>query len=299
MPLKNPNHIIEIGHSLLARMAACDLCPQDCRVDRTAGKLGKCGVTDQLIIASANLHFGEEPPISGDHGSGTIFFSGCSLSCVYCQNTPISQDCVGEKQTVEQLAEIMLNLQKRGAHNINLVTPDHYIGHIITAIGQAMKAGLDIPIVCNSSGYQKLETLILLDGIIDIYMVDMRYADNEIARNCSQARQYKEVNQAAVREMFRQVGNLTFGPDGTACRGVLVRHLVLPNELSGSKEIFRFLADEISPEIYISVMSQYFPAYRAAGHPLLGRRIGKSEFDKAVEMFYTAGLENGYIQYME
>jgi putative pyruvate formate lyase activating enzyme len=293
---KNAAHIIEIGDQLLARLSECDLCPQNCRVDRTAGETGCCGITDQLLVASCNLHYGEEPPISGAQGSGTIFFSGCSLSCLYCQNYPISQQLVGSPFTIEQLADAMLTLQERGAHNINLVTPDHVIGHIVRAIGLASADGLHVPIVFNSSGYQKLETVKLLDGIVDIYLVDMRYSDDEIARNCSQAEGYKEVNRAAVKEMFRQVGNLTLGPDGAAHKGALVRHLVLPGGRSGSAEIFAFLAHEVSPDIYISLMSQYFPAYRAVGHPELGRKITVAEFDNALEMFYTAGLKNGYIQ---
>ena len=296
---KNPDHIIAVGEKLLSRLTACDICPQNCGVDRTAGQTGQCGMTDTVVVASCNLHFGEEPPLSGDRGSGTIFFSGCSLSCLYCQNYPISQQLVGSAMTIEQLADAMLSLQKRGAHNINLVTPDHFFGHITCAIGRAIRGGLQIPIVCNSSGYQKLETLRLLDGIIDIYLVDMRYADNEIARNCSRATRYKEVNREAVKEMFRQVGNLQFGADGAARQGVLIRHLVLPGELSGSADIFHFLVDEISPRIYISLMSQYFPAHLAVGHPQLGRRVSAAEFDKVVDLFYTAGLENGYVQELE
>jgi len=295
---KDADRIIEIGEQLLARLAACDLCPQNCRVDRTAGETGECGITDRLLVASCNLHYGEEPPVSGDKGSGTIFFSGCSLSCLYCQNYPLSQQLVGSPFSIEELAQAMLKLQKRGAHNINLVTPDHVIGHIVKAIGLAVRDGLTIPIVFNSSGYQKLSTVRLLEGIVDVYLVDMRYADNEIARNCSKAKKYKEVNRAAVKEMFRQVGNLT-RRGGIAVRGILVRHLVLPDGMSGSEEVFRFLAEEISPKVYVSLMSQYFPAYRAVGHPQLGRRITRAEFDRAVEMFYTTRLSRGYIQEME
>ncbi len=296
-PVKDAERIIEIGEQLLARLTACDLCPQNCRVDRTVGETGECGITDQMLVASCNLHHGEEPPLSGNRGSGTIFFSGCSLTCLYCQNYPLSQQLIGSPFSVEELAHAMLQLQKRGAHNINLVTPDHVIGHIVKAIGLAVKDGLAIPIVFNSSGYQKLSTVRLLEGIVDIYLVDMRYADNEIARNCSRAKKYKEVNRAAVKEMFRQVGNLV-RRGGIAIRGILVRHLVLPGGLSGSQEVFRFLADEISPKVYVSLMSQYFPAYQAVGHPQLGRRITRAEFDRAVDMFYTAKLSRGYIQEM-
>jgi putative pyruvate formate lyase activating enzyme len=296
---KTPEETIAIGERFLSRLVRCDLCPQECRVDRTQNQLGKCGVGDRLIVASSNLHFGEEPPLSGTSGSGTIFLSGCSLACVYCQNYPISQQVVGSVVTIDKLVSSMLALFKRGAHNINFVTPDHFIGHIVTAIGRARGEGLAIPVILNCSGFQKLDTLRKLDGIIDLYLVDMRYADNEIARNCSQAKMYKEISRDAVREMFRQVGNLKLDGKGIAQRGVLIRHLVLPDDMSGSGEIFRFLAEEISSDIYVSLMSQYFPAYRAAEHQPLHRRITRKEFDRAVELFYNAGLKNGYIQHME
>jgi putative pyruvate formate lyase activating enzyme len=229
---KDPVGIKALGDSLLARLTRCDLCPQNCQVDRTAGQTGKCGITDQLLVASCNLHHGEEPPVSGKRGSGTIFFSGCSLACMYCQNYPLSQQLVGSPFTIEELAQSMLKLQRRNAHNINLVTPDHVIGHIVKAIGLAVEGGLNIPIVYNCSGFQKPEIVRLLDRIVDIYLVDMRYSDNEIARNCSGAKKYKEVNRLAVAEMFAQVGNLDFDADGMARRGVLIRHLVLPDGMS-------------------------------------------------------------------
>jgi putative pyruvate formate lyase activating enzyme len=298
MPRKDPDRIRRLGDSLMARMTACDLCPQNCQVDRTSGETGQCGITDQLLVASCNLHHGEEPPISGNRGSGTIFFSGCSLSCLYCQNYPLSQQLVGSPFSVDQLAEAMLSLERRGAHNINFVTPDHVIGHIVKAIGTAVGEGLEIPIVFNSSGYQKLETVRLLEGIMDVYLVDMRYTDDEIARNCSRAKGYKKVNRAAVKEMFRQVGNLEVDDDDIARSGVLIRHLVLPGGRSGSEDVFNFLVREVSPDIYVSLMSQYFPAYKAVDHPGLSRKITLSEFDKAVDLFYTAGLKNGYIQEM-
>lgn len=299
MTRKDPIRIIEIGESLLERLSACDLCPHECGIDRIAEEIGQCGMTDTLTTASYNLHYGEEPPLSGTNGSGTIFLSGCSLACLYCQNYPISQQKVGSVMTIENMAAKMLDLQGRGAHNINFVTPDHFIGHIVKAIGLAVADGLNIPIVSNSSGWQKLEMVRRLEGIIDIFLVDMRYSNDEIARNCSGALRYKEVNRAAVKEMFRQVGNLTFDGAGIARQGVLIRHLVLPGGRSGSAEIFKFLAEELSPEIYVSLMSQYFPAYKAVDHPDLGRRIKRTEFDKAVDLFYNAGLKNGYIQRME
>ncbi len=291
-----PDQIIKLGDDLLDRLVSCDLCPQDCQADRTAGKLGQCQVDDRLRIAAINLHSGEEPPISGSNGSGTIFLSGCSLACIYCQNFPISQQMVGSDYSIESLADKMVALQKRGAHNINFVTPDHFVGHIVKGIGLARKIGLTIPIVYNSSGYQKAAIIKKLKGIIDIYLVDMRYSDNKIARNCSGAKRYKEINRAAVKEMFAQVGNLKCDENGIASQGVLIRHLVLPESRSGSEEIFRFLAQEISPDVYISLMSQYFPAYRAQNDPVMKRKITKSEFDRTIEMFYNFGLKNGFIQ---
>jgi len=296
---REPSDIIAIGEKILARLEKCDICPQNCQVNRYEGELGKCKSSANLRVASCNLHYGEEPPISGENGSGTIFLSGCSLSCKYCQNYPISQQMVGEDMTIEQLVDKMLHLQKRGAHNINFVTPDHYFGHITKAIGLAREAGLTIPIVCNSSGYQKLETLKLLEGIIDIYLVDMRYNDNDIARNCSGAKEYKDVNRKAISEMYRQVGNLKLDENGIAVSGILIRHLILPDNLSGSEEIFKFLSQEISRNVHMSLMSQYFPAHKALDDQKLNRKISKAEFDKAVEMFYNAGLRKGYIQELE
>lgn len=293
---KSPDEIIEIGDILLGQMDNCELCPQECGVDRTVSDDGQCGVSDKVRVASCNLHFGEEPPISGSNGSGTIFLSGCSLSCLYCQNYPISQQLVGSEMEIEELSDKIISLQDRGAHNINFVTPDHFFGHIVKALGLAAQKGLNIPIVCNSSGYQKLETIERLEGIIDIYMVDMRYNDNEVARECSGAAKYKEINRIAIKEMYDQVGNLEVDDSGIAKRGLLIRHLVLPDGLSGSNGIFNFLANEISVEVYVSLMSQYFPANRATEHDILKRKIDAAEFDKVVEMFYNAGLKNGFIQ---
>ncbi len=299
MPFIDSTRLKAVGDCLMTSLTACCLCPQECRVDRTGDDRGQCGVGDAVRVASCNLHHGEEPPISGFRGSGTIFLSGCSQHCLYCQNYPISQQMVGSEMTIEELAEAMLRLQKRGAHNINFVTPDHFFGHIAAAAGLALDSGLSIPLVCNSSGWQKVETLKALEGLFDIYLADMRYSDNTIARNCSGARRYNEVNRAAVAEMYRQVGNLECDADGLARRGLIIRHLVLPDGQSGSGEIFKFLADEISPDVCVSLMSQYFPAYRAMEHEGLNRRITKQEFDMAVRMFYNSGLQNGFIQEME
>ena len=281
----------------LALLDDCAICPRECHVNRTAGSVkGICGVDSRLKISSANLHYGEEPPISGAHGSGTIFLSGCNLKCVYCQNYPISQLRHGEHVTADQLAGLMLDLESRGAHNINFVTPSHYVPQIMESLLISYRRGLTIPLVYNTSGYDKVETLQLLDGIIDIYMPDMRYAVDENARCFSAAADYPEINRAAVKEMHRQVGDLDMDDDGIAVRGLLVRHLVLPENIAGSEEVFRFLADEISPDTFVSVMSQYFPAHKAVSMGKVNRRILKEEYQIVLEAFERAGLGNGFIQ---
>jgi putative pyruvate formate lyase activating enzyme len=281
----------------LALLDDCTICPRDCHVDRNAGSIkGICGVDSRLKVSSANLHFGEEPPISGTRGSGTIFLSGCNLKCVYCQNYPISQYRHGDFVTIEEAAGMMLDLERRGAHNINFVTPSHYVPQLMAAMLEAYKRGFALPIVWNSSGYDKVETLRLLDGIIEIYMPDMRYAVEENARCYSAAADYPEINRAAIKEMYRQMGDLILDDDGIAVRGLLVRHLVLPENISGSKEIFEFLAREISPETHVSLMSQYFPAHKALSTEKINRRILKSEYQEALDAFEAAGLQNGWAQ---
>jgi putative pyruvate formate lyase activating enzyme len=281
----------------LALLDDCTICPRECHVNRTTGSLkGICGVDARLKVSSANLHFGEEPPISGARGSGTIFLSGCNLKCVYCQNYPISQFRNGENVTFDKVADMMLDLERRGAHNINFVTPSHYVPQLMAALLMACKAGLSIPIVYNTSGYDKLETLRLLDGIVEIYMPDMRYAEPESALCYSVAQNYPEANRAAIKEMYRQVGDLEINGEGMAIQGLLVRHLVLPEKIAGSKEIFRFLAEEISPETFVSLMSQYFPAHKAVSMEKINRRILPQEYQEALDAFERAGLGNGFIQ---
>jgi putative pyruvate formate lyase activating enzyme len=273
----------------------CTVCPRQCHIDRTSGELGECGMPARLKISSANLHFGEEPPISGTAGSGTIFLSGCNLHCQYCQNYPISQYGHGKFYSPAETANMMLSLQGRGAHNINFVTPTHYVPALMEALLPAYRNGLQIPLVYNSSGYDSLEMLRLLDGIIDIYMPDMRYDDANIAAQLSDVPDYPPINRAAIKEMHRQVGVLKTIA-GVARRGLLIRHLVLPGNLAGSNAIFNFIVDKISPETYISVMSQYFPAHNACRHNQLDRRLTAAEYEAAVDAFEKAGLGNGYIQ---
>jgi putative pyruvate formate lyase activating enzyme len=273
----------------------CRVCPRECMVDRSSTDLGECGMPINIGVSSANLHYGEEPPLSGTNGSGTIFLTGCNLHCRYCQNYPISQYRNGALYTPAEVAKMMLNLEKRGAHNINFVTPSHYLPQLMEALLIAFKNGMTIPIVYNSSGYDSVEMLELLEGVIDIYMPDMRYADNKHSLKYSDVADYPEVNRAAIKEMYRQVGKLQIRKR-IAVKGLLIRHLVLPNGISGSKEIFEYIADEISPDTYVAVMSQYFPAYKACDYPEIAHRLTQDEYEKALEWFNDLGLHNGYIQ---
>ncbi|UCD95683.1 MAG: radical SAM protein [Candidatus Zixiibacteriota bacterium] len=290
--------MFKLGQKLHRTLDCCRICPNDCAVNRFEGELGNCRSTADLRVASYNLHFGEEPPLSGGGGSGTIFLSNCSLSCRYCQNYPISQMGTGSVVSIDECCDMMLELQQRGAENINFVTPDHMLPMILMALGRAKDASLDLPIVYNCSGFQKLEILRLLDGIIDVYLVDMRYDDTEMAKNYSGCEGYVDVSRAAVAEMHAQVGDLVIDDRGLARRGIFVRHLVLPGNLSGSAGIFRFLADKVSKDVYISLMSQYFPAYKATEDKTISRRVTVKEFQRAVDAFHDAGLKNGFIQYM-
>jgi putative pyruvate formate lyase activating enzyme len=279
----------------LRLLTDCIVCPRECHVNRDTGELGECGMPAELKVSSANLHHGEEPPISGTGGSGTIFLSGCNLHCQYCQNYPISQYRNGSFHLIEKVASLMIGLEKRGAHNINFVTPTHYVPQLMAAMLIAYKTGLTVPIVYNSSGYDSLETLKLLDGVIDIYMPDMRYADSAYSAQYSDVADYPEINRTAIKEMHRQVGILQV-EKRIANRGLLIRHLVLPNGISGSQAIFDFIAKEISPETFVAVMSQYFPAFNTGNHPEIARRLSESEYDQALAWFEEAGLVNGYIQ---
>jgi putative pyruvate formate lyase activating enzyme len=288
---------IEAAYKLLA---ACRVCPRECGVNRLKDeKTGFCRSGLNPVISSVSPHHGEEPPLSGTKGSGTIFFTNCNLRCVYCQNYPISQLGNGAERTPGELACQMTWLQEQGCHNLNLVTPTHYVPQILKAFGIARERGFSLPVVYNTSGYDSVETLRLLDGIVDIYMPDMRYGDNKAAMQYSVAPHYVEVNQAAIREMYRQVGNLVMDEKGIATRGLLVRHLVLPNGVAGTEEVMKFLAREISKDVYVSLMSQYFPAYQAAEAKQLSRRITGEEYDEAYEMKIKYGLKNGWVQNFE
>jgi putative pyruvate formate lyase activating enzyme len=271
------------------RLHACDLCGHACRVDRYE-RLGTCQTGTQATVASYHPHMGEEDPLRGWRGSGTMFFSRCNLACQFCQNYDISQLGAGREVEPEDIAVMMLALQEQGCHNINLVSPTHVTAPILAALLIAAQGGLRLPLVWNTGGYDSPATLALLDGVVDIYMPDMTYADEEIAFKYSGAERYPAVNQAAVKEMHRQVGDLVMDEQGIARRGLLVRHLVLPKGLAGTAEIARFLAQEVSLDTYVNVMDQYRPCYKARELPPLDHRTSRAEYDRALEEAREAGL---------
>jgi len=273
-----------------AMLANCVSCGWACKVDRRTEVKSVCRTNGRARVSSFGPHLGEENPLRGQRGSGTIFFSRCNLKCQYCQNADISQSDCGEELEPEQIAEIMLELQAYGCHNINFVSPTHVVPPIISALTIAAQAGLRLPLVYNTGGYDSLDVLKLLDGIIDIYMPDMKYADAQTAQRYSKIPHYPETNQAAVREMYRQVGDLVLDENGIAQRGLLIRHLVLPDALSGTREITRFLVQEISTNTYFNLMDQYHPAYLAGKYPSLNRRITRQEYQEAYEYARQAGL---------
>ena len=274
---------------LWEKMNLCTLCPRRCEVNRSKGEIGFCGIGEIPVVSSVGPHFGEESVLVGFGGSGTIFFAGCNLGCVFCQNFDISHHRHGRRMTIEQLAQSMLELQDYGCSNINFVTPTHVIPVITAAIELARKKGLTLPTVYNTGGYDSVETLKLLEGFVDIYMPDMKYSDSEVAQELSAAPDYPEVNFAAVNEMHRQVGDLQV-KNGLATRGLLVRHLVLPNNLAGSLKIIDFLAGQISTSTTINVMDQYRPCYKASSHPKINRRPTFEEIESVRQYAIKKGL---------
>jgi putative pyruvate formate lyase activating enzyme len=269
----------------------CDLCARSCHVNRRQTTKGAvCRTGERAVVNSYGPHHGEEAPLRGWNGSGTIFFTWCNLRCVFCLNWEISQKGIGREVEAEELAGMMLALQADGCHNINLVTPSHVVAQILAAVAIAARRGLRLPLVYNTGGYDSLEALALLDGVVDIYMPDMKYGDSETARQYSKVRDYWEVNQAAVREMHRQVGDLQIDERGLARRGLLVRHLVLPGDLANSEGVLAFLATEISRHTYLNLMDQYFPCYRAWDYPPLDRPITRDEYERAVALAERHGL---------
>jgi putative pyruvate formate lyase activating enzyme len=279
------------AHAAVARLQSCDLCARYCRVDRLASARGAVCRTGRFArVASYGPHHGEETPLRGWRGSGTIFFGWCNLRCVFCQNWEISQREAGLEVTPRRLASMMIELQELGCHNINLVTPSHVVAQVLEALPLAVEAGLRLPLVYNTGGHDSPEALALLDGVVDIYMPDLKYGSSELARRYSRVREYVSVNQAAVREMHRQVGDLRLDERGLAVRGLLARHLVLPDDLAGTEQVLAFIARDISTDTYLNLMDQYRPAYRAAEHAPLDRSLTAAEFQRARELAARYGL---------
>ncbi|MEJ2368009.1 MAG: radical SAM protein [Acidobacteriota bacterium] len=283
---------------LIKKLQACKVCPRHCRANRIRNGLGVCETGRFAEVASWCLHRGEEPCISGTKGSGTVFFAHCNLKCIFCQNAQISQLAAPGRgvKTPRQLADIYLELQEMGAHNINWVSPGHVVPQALEALALAARDGLGIPIVYNSNGYDELDTLELLDGVVDIYLPDVKYADDRAADSLSNALGYAYQARSAVKEMWRQVGPLQLDDDGVARHGLLVRHLVLPNRMSQTREVMQFLARSLGRRVAVSLMAQYYPTFQAPGHPFVGRCLQAWEYEEALDAFDDSGLTEGYFQ---
>lgn len=277
-------------------MSACTLCPRECHVDRSSGKKGFCGMDGTIYLARAALHMWEEPCISRTKGSGAVFFSGCGLRCCFCQNHDIAIGSRGLAVSVERLGEIFLELKEKGAANINLVTGAHYVPQIIEALKLARMQGMDLPVVYNSSGYEKLETLKLLEGYVDIYLPDLKYMEPDLAQKFSHAPDYVERAKAAIKEMVRQSGSCQFGEDGYIRRGTIVRHLILPGHTKNSRKVLRYLHETYGEDIYISIMNQYTPVREFGEFKELNRKVTKWEYEKVLDAAVEMGIQNGFIQ---
>ena len=280
---------------MLEILKECQICPHKCKIDRTK-QIGRCKATDKIKIALYSIHNFEEPCISGTKGSGTIFFSNCNMNCIYCQNYEISQFGKGKEITIHELADIMIKQQEKGVENINLVTPTSYTLQIIEAIKIAKKKGLKIPIVYNTNGYENVETLRLLEGYIDIYLPDLKYYDNEISKKYSKVDNYFEIATKAIKEMYRQVGQPILDKNGIMTKGLMIRHLVLPNNIENSKKILKWIKENLDNNIYVSIMAQYFPTYKAKETDDLNRKLTNKEYEEIENYLYDLNLENGYIQ---
>ena len=281
---------------MLEELRQCEVCPFRCKVNRLEGKIGRCGCKDKIKIALASLHYYEEPGISGNNGSGTVFFSNCNLNCLFCQNYKISQEGKGREVSIEELADIFLDQQKNGANNINLVTPTSYVPQIIEALKIAKERGLKLPIVYNTNGYENVETIKMLNGYIDIYLPDLKYSDNELAVRLSNAPKYFEIATDAIKEMYNQVGVPIFNEDGIMQKGIMIRHLVLPNNIENSKKVLKWISEELPKEVYVSVMAQYFPTYKAKEDKYLNRKLTNKEYSEIEQYLYLLDIENGYMQ---
>ena len=273
----------------------CTICPHNCGINRLDGQVGRCKSKDTVKIALYSTHNFEEPCISGKKGSGTVFFSNCNMNCVFCQNYEISQQGKGKEISIQELAEIFIKQQEKNVENINLVTPTSYVPQIIEAIKIAREAGLKIPIVYNTNGYEKVETLKMLEGYIDIYLPDLKYSDDLLAKRLSKVDNYFEIATNAIKEMYRQVGQSVFNEDGIMQKGMIIRHLVLPNHILNSRRVLKWVNDNMN-DVYVSVMAQYFPTYKAKGIEDINRKLTKEEYEEIENYLYRLNLENGYIQ---
>ena len=276
-------------------LECCTICPHNCKINRTKNP-GRCKSTDKIKIALYSIHNFEEPCISGEKGSGTIFFSNCNMNCVFCQNYEISQLGRGKEITIEELANVMIKQQERNVQNINLVTPTSYALHIVEAIKIARKKGLEIPIVYNTNGYESVETLKLLEGYVDIYLPDLKYYYDDLAKKYSKVDNYFEIATKAIQEMYRQVGTPVLDENGVMKKGLMIRHLILPNEVQNSKKVLKWIKENIDSNVYVSIMAQYFPTYKAKEIPEIARKITQEEYEKVENYLYDLDLENGYIQ---
>jgi putative pyruvate formate lyase activating enzyme len=281
---------------MLQELEKCTICPHMCKINRLNGSIGRCKCTDKIKIALVSLHQFEEPCISGTKGSGTIFFSNCNLNCIYCQNYKISQEGNGYYITIDDLANIFLEQQAKGAHNINLVTPTMYVYQIIEAIKIAKKNGLSIPIIYNTNSYENVETIQALNGYIDVYLPDLKYYTNPLSLKYSKVNNYFKYATASIQEMIKQVGNPVFDENGIIQKGVIIRHLVLPGHIQNSKNILKWIKNNLGSEVYVSVMAQYFPTYQSKSDQYLNRKLSNKEYKEIENFLYTLDLENGYIQ---
>ena len=281
---------------MIEELKSCNLCPHNCKVDRNAGKIGRCKSKDSVKIALYSVHDFEEPCISGKKGSGTVFFSNCNLNCVFCQNHEISQEGKGKEITIEELSNIFLKQQEKKVENINLVTPTSYVPQIIETIKLAKEKGLNIPIIYNTNSYENIETIKMLNGYIDIYLPDLKYFDDNLAKKYSKIDNYFETSTKAIKEMIKQVGVPKLDDRGIIKKGVIVRHLVLPGNIENSKKVLKWIAKNLPKEIYVSIMAQYFPTYKANEYPEIDRKLTKEEWKQIEDYIEEIGLENGYVQ---
>lgn len=288
--------------ALESRLAGCRVCPRHCDIRRDQDEMGFCRTGHLPVVSAVTPHFGEEPALSGTRGAGNVFFGSCNLRCSYCQNYEISQDKDvrrKDEMTHETLAQKIMGLQAQGCHSINFVSPSHFVPQMMRALYIAIGMGLDLPIVYNTSSYDDIDTLKLLDGVVDIYLPDLKYSDNQAGVDYSGCTSYADISRAAVQEMFRQVGNLQLDPNGIASRGMIIRHLVLPNDLAGSEDTLRWIARTLGTDVTISVMAQYYPTNKAEQNPLLSRTVREREYEKVLELVETLGFTNGWCQEFE